>query len=97
MKTSEQMAKTMYDRWQKAMLRFRKPKPFYELEDHERKTWIAAAKATGCEDSGQGHTYHHTNVEAKTHADFMAAESKGTFFGKHINPLVFEKLKGEQK
>ena len=45
MKSFEQIAQSMYDKWQKAMLRFRKPKPFYELEEHERKAWIAAAKA----------------------------------------------------
>jgi len=45
MKTFEQIAQSMYDKWQKAMLRFRKPKPFYELEEHERKAWTAAAKA----------------------------------------------------
>ncbi len=39
------IAQAMYDKWQKAMLRFRKPKPFYELEEHERKAWVAAAKA----------------------------------------------------
>ena len=44
MKSYEQIAKAMYDKWQKAMLSLRKPKPFYELEEHERKAWIAAAK-----------------------------------------------------
>ena len=44
MKSFEQIAEAMYDKWQKAMLRFRKPKPFYELEEHERKAWVAAAK-----------------------------------------------------
>ena len=45
MKPFEQIAQAMYDKWQKAMLRFRKPKPFYALEEHERKAWTAAAKA----------------------------------------------------
>ncbi|MET3514316.1 hypothetical protein ABIC63_002088 [Pseudacidovorax sp. 1753] len=41
---------------------------------------------------GPGHIYHYPNVEAKTHADFMAAESKGKFFGEHIKPLPFDKF-----
>lgn len=41
---------------------------------------------------GPGHIYHYPNVEPKVHADFMAAESKGNFFGKHIKPLAFEKF-----
>ena len=45
MKSYEQIAKSMYRKWQSAMLRFRKPKPFYELEEHERKAWVAAAEA----------------------------------------------------
>lgn len=49
MKSYEQIAEAMYDKWQKAMLRFRKPKPFYELEEHERKAWTAAAKAANKE------------------------------------------------
>lgn len=41
---------------------------------------------------GAGAIYHYPNVEPQVHADFMAAESKGTFFGKHIKALPFEKF-----
>lgn len=40
---------------------------------------------------GNGHIYHYPNVEPDTHAAFVSAESIGTFFGKHIKPLAFEK------
>lgn len=45
MKSFEQIAEAVYKKWQAALIRFRKPKPFYELEEHERKAWVAAAKA----------------------------------------------------
>ena len=45
MKSFEQIAQAMCDKWQKAMLRFRKPMPFHQLEAHEQRAWIAAAKA----------------------------------------------------
>jgi hypothetical protein len=35
--------------------------------------------------------YHYPNVEPKVHADFMAAESIGRFFGAHIKALPFTK------
>lgn len=41
---------------------------------------------------GTGAVYHYPNVEPKVHADFMAAESIGKFFGQHIKPLPFVKL-----
>lgn len=41
---------------------------------------------------GAGAIYHYPNVEPQVHADFMAAESKGTFFGKHIKALPFDKF-----
>lgn len=41
---------------------------------------------------GPGHIYHYPNVEPKTHADMMAAESLGTFFGQHIKALPFDKF-----
>lgn len=46
---------------------------------------------------GPGHIYHYPGVEAKTHEEFMAAESKGTFFGKHIKALPFEKFPAPKK
>ena len=45
MKSFEQIAQAMHDKWQKAMLRFRKPQPFSTLDEHERKAWVAAAEA----------------------------------------------------
>ncbi|WP_017758189.1 KTSC domain-containing protein [Pseudacidovorax intermedius] len=38
------------------------------------------------------HVYHYPNVEPETHEAFMAAESKGKFFGEHIKPLPFDKF-----
>ena len=45
MRSYEQIAESMYKKWQAALVRFRRPKPFAELEEHERKAWVAAAKA----------------------------------------------------
>jgi len=45
MKSYEQIAESMYKEWQAALIRFRKPVPFLQLEEHERNAWIAAAKA----------------------------------------------------
>ena len=45
---------------------------------------------------GLGAIYHYPNVEPKTHADFMAAESIGKFFGQHIKPLPFAKYEAEK-
>ena len=36
--------------------------------------------------------YHYPNVEQKTFNDFMGAESIGTYFGKHIKALPFDKF-----
>lgn len=41
---------------------------------------------------GPGHIYHYPNVEPDTHAAFISAESKGTFFGNHIRTLPFDKF-----
>lgn len=41
---------------------------------------------------GPGHIYHYPNVEPDMHASFMAAESKGAFFGLHIKALPFDKF-----
>jgi hypothetical protein len=41
---------------------------------------------------GPGTVYHYPNVEPKVHADFMAAESIGKFFGAHIKALPFKKF-----
>ena len=45
MKSYEQIAEAMYRKWQAALVRFRNPKPFAELEEHEQQAWIAAAQA----------------------------------------------------
>ncbi len=41
---------------------------------------------------GPGHIYHYPNVSRETYDAFMAAESKGTFFGQHIKSLPFDKF-----
>lgn len=41
---------------------------------------------------GIGSIYHYPDVEAETHAAFIAAESIGSFFGKHIKSLPFKKF-----
>lgn len=41
---------------------------------------------------GTGAIYHYPQVEPQVYADFMAAESKGNFFGKHIKSLPFAKF-----
>lgn len=41
---------------------------------------------------GPGHVYQYPNVDQQLHADFMAAESKGKFFGEHVKPLAFDKF-----
>ena len=41
---------------------------------------------------GPGTVYQYPNVDAKVYADLMAADSIGSFFGKHIKPLPFKKL-----
>lgn len=46
---------------------------------------------------GAGAIYHYPNVEQATFEAFVGAESIGTFFGKHIKPLAFEKFAPEQQ
>ncbi|MGJ7553062.1 KTSC domain-containing protein [Variovorax sp. RB3P1] len=41
---------------------------------------------------GPGAVYQYPNVDAKVYADLMAADSIGSFFGKHIKPLPCKKL-----
>ena len=45
MKSYEQIAESMYKKWQAALISFRKPMPFHQLEAREQQAWIAAAKA----------------------------------------------------
>lgn len=42
---------------------------------------------------GAGAIYHYPNVEPDLYAEFIGAESIGTFFGKHIKALPFKKFK----
>ena len=37
--------------------------------------------------------YHYPDVTAKQHADFIGAESIGTYFGQHIKDLPFKKYR----
>ncbi|MBN9576163.1 MAG: KTSC domain-containing protein [Alicycliphilus denitrificans] len=46
---------------------------------------------------GPGHIYHYPNVEPEVHADFMAAESKGNYFGQHIKSLAFDKFPAQEQ
>lgn len=41
---------------------------------------------------GPGHIYHYPDVGPELYADFMASDSKGTFFGTHVKTLPFEKF-----
>ncbi|CAN7323148.1 KTSC domain-containing protein [Variovorax sp. LjRoot84] len=42
---------------------------------------------------GAGAIYHYPNVQPQVHAAFMAAESKGKYFGEHIKQLPFLKFR----
>ena len=44
---------------------------------------------------GPGHVYQYPGVEPEFHAAFMAAESKGKFFGANVKPLPFDKFSAE--
>lgn len=44
---------------------------------------------------GAGAIYHYPDIEQKVFDDFMAAESKGSFFGKHLQTRAFRKYKPE--
>lgn len=44
---------------------------------------------------GAGAIYHYPGVSRETYDAFMAAESKGTFFGQHIKNLPFDKFPAE--
>jgi hypothetical protein len=41
---------------------------------------------------GPGHIYHYQDVSPELHAEFVGAESIGSFFGQHIKPLPFKKF-----
>jgi len=41
---------------------------------------------------GTGAIYHYPNVSPEVHAAFVGAESIGSFFGKHIKSLPFQKF-----
>jgi hypothetical protein len=53
--------------------------------DAERKTLAVTFTR------GNGAIYHYPNVEPQLFADFIAAESKGRFFGSHVKHLRFHK------
>lgn len=46
---------------------------------------------------GAGAIYHYPDVAQETYEAFIGAESIGTFFGKHIKPLPFEKFAPESE
>jgi hypothetical protein len=41
---------------------------------------------------GSGAVYHYPNCSAELHAEFLAAESIGSFFGEHIKARPFKKF-----
>lgn len=43
-KSYEHIARSMYKRWEIALIRFRRPLPWADLGEPERNAWIAAAK-----------------------------------------------------
>lgn len=72
-----------------------RPIPMVPVESNQVKAigYDAATKTLACSFTrGPGHIYHYPNVEPETHAAFMAAESKGVFFGQHIKALAFDKF-----
>ena len=71
------------------------PIPMAPVESNQVKAigYDPETKTLACSFArGAGHIYHYPNVEPETHAAFMAAESKGNFFGKHIKQLAFDKF-----
>ena len=44
---------------------------------------------------GTGAIYHYPDVAKETYDAFMACDSAGTFFGKHIKSLPFKKFAAE--
>ena len=44
---------------------------------------------------GAGAVYHYPNQTAETFAAFMDAESKGAFFGEHLQSAPFKKFRGD--
>ena len=44
---------------------------------------------------GAGAIYHYPDQPAEAFAAFMAAESKGKFFGEHLQNAPFKKYRGE--
>lgn len=44
---------------------------------------------------GVGAIYQYPDVQPEVHAAFMASESFGSFFGKHIKSLPFKKFAAE--
>jgi len=73
--------------------------PMKEVESHK-------IKAVGYDEAtrtlavtfqrGAGAIYHYPNVEPQVYADFIGAESLGSFFGAHLQSLPFKKFHPEQ-
>lgn len=56
----------------------------------------ASTKTLACTFTAGGPIYHYPNVEPETHAQFIAAESIGKFFGAHIKALPFKKYRAPE-
>ena len=72
--------------------------PMVQVESNQVAAigYDAARKTLACQFTrGPGHVYHYPNVEPEFHAAFMAAESKGMFFGANVKPLPFDKFSSE--
>lgn len=72
--------------------------PLTDVESSQVKAigYDAAAKTLAVSFTrGSGAIYHYPAVEPETHAAFVAAESIGSFFGKHIKQLPFKKYPPE--
>lgn len=73
--------------------------PMKEVESHK-------IKAVGYDEAtrtlavtfqrGAGAIYHYPDVEPQVYADFIGAESLGTFFGQHLQSLPFKKFRPEE-
>lgn len=69
--------------------------PMVPVESNQVRAigYDAATQTLACTFTrGPGHIYHYPGVSPELHAEFMASESKGNFFGQRIKPLPFDKF-----
>jgi len=46
---------------------------------------------------GAGAIYHYPDIEPQVYADFIGAESLGTYFGKYLQNLPFKKFRAPEE